>query len=284
MSHADPNYPGNLIDTLSEQDKKRVEIAMKESEAHRFLKNRHKLNFDVGDILVRKMMGYNRSTGQTEVSVEKVSYSSPVPRKYKCIHIDEYGIPYVKVISTNGKEGVSVMSCTSIDLDNQWFEQDPDQVAHVILSDDEKSFDPLEAFKNNKAKREQIRKQNRAIRENTSTSALAREAFKKLKPGDRIYRTYDKDTCYSVDELEIVSIEFPLLAEINVGPLGASLTSWRKQSALTWASQNSIKDIMMLKVKPINSRYSTDPEIFENEIVTARRYWYFTKPRSALHD
>ena len=281
MSHADPNYPGNLFDTLNAQDKKRIERSIKESNVHSFLKNRHKLNFNVNDVLVKIVLQYDYTDKKHSPVTEKISHASPVPKKYKCIYIDDYGIPYVKPLNVNGKEGISVINCANIDMDRYWFEQDPDQVAHVILSENEEGFDPLEAFKQNKEKREQIKKTNRLIRENTHKVSDCRAAFAKLKPGDVVYRTFDKDTCYSMDELEVEEISYHTVAEFNVGTKFGHMNSWRRTGIVNWASNQGLTDVMVVKFKPLNVTYTIEPETLENEICSIGRFWYFSKPRRA---
>jgi hypothetical protein len=60
--------------------------------------------FAVGDVLVR----YKTSPNDQEIDL--VSDACPVPKKFRVMHIDDLGVPWVKQLSVRGGLGTKLMS------------------------------------------------------------------------------------------------------------------------------------------------------------------------------
>jgi hypothetical protein len=76
------------------------------------------VNFSIGDVLVKVD---NLSDGE----FVQVSHSCPVPKKYKIVHIDTVGIPWVKQISVRGGLGKKVKPLIEMQPTRYSFEIDP---------------------------------------------------------------------------------------------------------------------------------------------------------------
>lgn len=279
MSHSDPNYPGNMTTQshtdLTDTDKRRIDRDTKASIIHKFLRNKIRLNFGIGDVLIKKMKRY----GETRPQTETVSASSAAPKKFMCVYIDEYGIPFVKPLKVDGNLSEYIINCSQMDLDSNWFEQDPDQAAHVILSEDEKDFDPLETFKADKDRRAMIRNSNRKIREKTNNPSEIRTAFSKVVPGSKMWISDDRDTCNNLQEYTVLEINYYGLAAIKANAsLVSAITSWKLTQAEAYVTDFKAPNLLVLKV----DHEGTIEHMTENEIT--RRNLFFTKPRGTRTD
>lgn len=84
--------------------------------------------FQVGDTLVRhiKMTG-----GSTKVDI--ISDTCPVPKKFRVVHIDELGIPWIKQLSVRGGLGKILYCMAQHNCRRYRYKVDPDQIEAVIL-------------------------------------------------------------------------------------------------------------------------------------------------------
>lgn len=80
--------------------------------------------FSVGDVLIRKSIRTN--------DIDRVSETCPVPRKFRVIHIDELGIPWVKQLSVRGGLGNKLYNLMTY-VQNFIWEVDPEQIDALIL-------------------------------------------------------------------------------------------------------------------------------------------------------
>lgn len=83
--------------------------------------------FGEGDILIRYSTDHKNNK-----MLDKVSEVCPVPKKFRVLHIDELGIPWVKQLSVRGGLG-NKMYCLMNYINNYTWEVDPEQIDAVIL-------------------------------------------------------------------------------------------------------------------------------------------------------
>lgn len=82
--------------------------------------------FNVNDVLVR----YSVTDGNK--TLDKVSEACPVPKKFRVLHVDELGIPWVKQLSVRGGLG-NKLYCLMNYVNNYTWEVDPEQIDAVLL-------------------------------------------------------------------------------------------------------------------------------------------------------
>ena len=105
-------------------------------------------NFEENDILIKKDGWHDWSDGGKKVwNIEKFSSSNDAPRKYKVVHIDEAGLPYVMKVSMKGELCGDMKCIAGYDLECTKFEYDPDFLDHQILAEEDEKFDPQEVYK-----------------------------------------------------------------------------------------------------------------------------------------
>lgn len=270
MSHGDPNYPGNLTEELlSRTDKSKIDRDARSSSIHKFLRNKHKLKFSVGDILVKKFTTYGG-----DVNVEKVSYASLANKKYKCVYIDGCEVPYVKPFKVDGTLGDAIVNCTQIDLDRMWFEQDPDQVDHIVLSDDNSAFNPYDHYKTDKERRDAIKASNRKNRARMNNPQNIRIPFLSLKKGDKFWIARDRETCNRVNEYTVQNIRLMNLVSLrNSGLVG----TWQIGLAETYVTNYKTQDILVIEAADENI---VDVVFVEEDM--RNKYVYLTQPKGTL--
>ena len=103
--------------------------------------------FEVGIYLIKKTSCYNSDIGNYAWSIEKFSKSRDVPRKYKVVSLDEFGIPFLQKVLYNGKLHQELVYLGNQDCSHTFYEVDPDMQYHVILGEDETNFDPQTTYK-----------------------------------------------------------------------------------------------------------------------------------------
>jgi len=94
--------------------------------------------FSVGDILIRSSRDYDG-----EVTIDSVSGSCPVPKKFRVLHIDDLGIPWVKQLSVRGGLG-NKMYCLMNYVNNYNWVVDPEQIDAIILGH---KYDPRAEYR-----------------------------------------------------------------------------------------------------------------------------------------
>ena len=104
-------------------------------------------DFQVGDVLIKYDNRYNYDLGDYEWKIEKFSKKNDAPRKYKVVHRDAAGLPYVMKISMKGEYCGDLKCIAGYDLSYTKFEYDPDFIDHQILADEDDNFDPQAVYK-----------------------------------------------------------------------------------------------------------------------------------------
>lgn len=106
-----------------------------------FLIREHKKwqSFKVGDVLIRT----RAVLGDSDWRVDVVSITCPVPKKFKIVHIDELGVPWIKQMSVRGGLG-SKLYCLAESSQTLMYEMDPEIITATILGD---KYDPRAQYK-----------------------------------------------------------------------------------------------------------------------------------------
>ena len=96
-------------------------------------------NFKEDDILIRSQIDASGNK-----SVDIVSNVCKVPKKFRVIHIDELGIPWVKQLCVRGGMGNKLYCLINYAINYSW-EVDPEQIDAIILG---YKYDPRSEYKN----------------------------------------------------------------------------------------------------------------------------------------
>lgn len=104
----------------------------------KMLKNLKTWNFSVGDVIVRYTVD---SRGNKNLDL--VSTRCPVPKKFRVLHIDDLGVPWVKQLSVSGGLG-NKLYCLMNYIHNFQWEVDPEQIDSIILGH---QYDPRAEYK-----------------------------------------------------------------------------------------------------------------------------------------
>ena len=101
----------------------------KEHPTGRLLSEMREWKFEVGDVLIRHV----RNTDDGSTSVDMVSDACQVPKKYRVVHIDALGIPWVKQLSVRGGLGSRMYCIATVDPGRYHYTVDPEQVEAALL-------------------------------------------------------------------------------------------------------------------------------------------------------
>lgn len=96
-------------------------------------------NFEVGEVLVKEIKDHSGNA-----YIEDVSSMCKVPKKYKVVHIDELGIPWVKQISVRGGLGNKIFCLATAVSKNISFKVDPEKLNSILLGYE---YDPRIEYK-----------------------------------------------------------------------------------------------------------------------------------------
>lgn len=91
---------------------------------------------NVGDIFVKRDLSNNE--------IVKISGMCKVPRKYKVVYVDEYGIPWFKQVSVRGGLGDKIYPLTHFNPTRFQFELDPEKLDADLLGT---KYDPRIEYK-----------------------------------------------------------------------------------------------------------------------------------------
>jgi len=173
---------------ISKEELKKVTNLHKFSSSYFWLKSREWSNFNINDILVKMTIRlWSDDIDKRQYEPEVVSEKSKTPRKYKVVHIDEYGVPFLKCIKTNGKLGNELICVAELDPSYSFFKVDPDFVEHTILAEEGQEFNANDRLKEVKRQRRTIQKQNQKMRVKVSSIEEADEFLKQLKVNDKLW-------------------------------------------------------------------------------------------------
>jgi hypothetical protein len=95
--------------------------------------------FSVGDVLIRHRMNGDHN------DIDPVSDVCPIPKKFKVIHIDDLGIPWIKQLSVRGGLGTKLISLVEAWNNGKYrYIVDPEQVDAILLG---YKYDPRLEYK-----------------------------------------------------------------------------------------------------------------------------------------
>lgn len=163
-----------------EEDLEFAEAAKRFNTVVNYLMRRHELNFTVGDYLIKEVKHYD------EWSVQTVSSVSKIPKRFLCVHEDEFGIKYVRALSSTGQRLPTIMAMTDLS-DYERYVLDPEYAEHIIFNGEDQEYDFASGKKQEKAHRLKISKLNRQMAEFFSSEEEIKERFSSLPIGSIVY-------------------------------------------------------------------------------------------------
>jgi hypothetical protein len=168
-----------MSDVTLTEDLDFVKAAQKTDTVIQYLINKHELNFNVGDYLIKQTRCYSKWKTQNISSV------SNIPKRFICVHEDEYGVKYVRALSAMGERLPYICAVTNIS-DHERFVIDPDYAEHLILGGDDK-FDFAHQKKKERAHRNKISKLNKKLIVRFASSEDAWSYFNALPLNSTFY-------------------------------------------------------------------------------------------------
>lgn len=163
----------------TEEDLKRIRAIQKHDPTIIFLKNKDKFNFTTGDFLIK--LNRRNDSWQTEMA----SSISNVPKRFLCIHEDEYGVRYIRQLTSKGDIIAHVIPLVQFSEYTR-FELDPEFAEHIILNGEEE-FDFTQQKKKEKARRDRITRLNKKIAVKFSSLSDVRDFLKSKSPGEKLW-------------------------------------------------------------------------------------------------
>lgn len=208
------------MNELNEKLAARIKNIQDSNIVYSYFKNLELTQFSVGDYLVK------RSRFGDKFQTETISSISKIPKKFKCIHVDEYGIRYIQAIGADGKDLPYIEALTNCTSEYSHFIIDPDYADHIILNADE-TFDPSSDKKKEKKERDAVTRANKKIAKFIKNPQEAEAFFMTLKPGDKIRwgRCIPDAASSMAHEVEKV--------EVNIDPINR-----QKRIVVTLANNN----------------------------------------------
>lgn len=163
----------------SEKDLKSIKLIQNNNQTYQFLKNKQNFNFTAGDFLIK----LNKRADKWEV--ETVSNISQVPKRYLCVYEDEFGIKYIRQLTSKGDVLPHITPLTEW---SNWtrYEIDPEFAEHIILNGEEE-FDFAAQKKKEKSRRDKITRKNKKLVVNFANIQAVDKFLLGLKPGDNIW-------------------------------------------------------------------------------------------------
>lgn len=155
----------------------------------------------VGDFLVLY-------TGDDEKTLKLHMNSYGAPTKYKVVHSNQYGIPFIKKVNKKGTPIGPIMSCAgNLETDDyryagQYFEfrLDPDFADSLLLQEE---YDPSQLHKTKQEIFKSVTKHNKAAKVDTSSLPKVVAFFQNLKIGDTLWASHSG--YYLIQDIKIVN-------------------------------------------------------------------------------
>lgn len=158
--------------------------------------------FKIDDYLIGFFIGNSKP--------QLIKSSAGVPFKYKVVHVDSNGIPYIKPLNKNGSPYGALIPTVDLDFNNDFYalstsvlnyiqyELDPDFVDHIILGAEE-SYDPSMKLRKAASLRKEINTHNAENKLQTKDIADMIKIFDTVKVGEK-YWTSAK-TSFNIDSI-----------------------------------------------------------------------------------
>lgn len=206
---------------LSQKDKDSIKYQDENNPVVKYLRNQDHLRFQIGDVLVRQKRSW-RSPEKEIWETETVSNVSKAPKKFVYVAENQFGVGYIKQLRANGKgftDGEAIC-LANIEFGYTRYVVDPDFQDHMLLDGDQTKFEYNTSFKEDRARRQSILKENKKLLEPTDTALHIEQIVNKLKVGDKFWMGWDVYQC--------VRSDFTVKA-IRHKPL-SQLRHWEQQS------------------------------------------------------
>lgn len=147
-----------------------------------YLRNKDEINFSVGDYLIEQV---NRDDEGWETTT--ISSVSKIPKRFICFHQDEYGVKYVRALSSKGERLPYMRAVTNL---NAWdyirYVVDPEYAEHLIFNGEEE-YDFASEKKKERAHRNKISRLNKKLVTMFPTKEAAWKHFQAMSIGDTFY-------------------------------------------------------------------------------------------------
>lgn len=205
-----------------------------------FLANINSYKFNVGDILIKKLLQWDEDGEKRVLSTEVDKIGAPI--KYVYAFENKIGVGYIKKLKNDGKGPTKAMPIciTKVVQAEQHLMLDPDYAEHLLLSADEK-FNYNAKYERLKLFREEALKKNEAISikvvEDRSENELEHESdgeTKQTKEFKEFWRGMQAgDTIYAsdIDLEDLGDVQFEVLKKSKNGnvklKIVKDLNGWR---------------------------------------------------------
>jgi len=153
-------------------------------------------NFGVGDVLVKQQYNGNDEDGRPIYENCPISAANHAPQKFKVVHVDRFGVPWIKRISaSNGKLSNHLATIISHSSDAIRFVPDKSYAEAIITGDE--NFDPLAEAKRERKRVKAIKEENKKRLFQSQNPDEVEKVFKSLKIG-KVYWFYDEQNIPTV--------------------------------------------------------------------------------------
>lgn len=198
-----------MSEDLSSSDRQKIEGIEEQNPICKYMKHVKLNNFKVGDYLI----AYNPWMPRDD-KAKKPQTAGVVSavKKFKVIHVNEYGVAFYKGVGLNGKMGEGI-KCVDHET---YLEVDPDYTESIILGHEYEPYPGLKDKKKLRKKKLEVIKANGIYLKDT---AHAVEFAKTLKVGDIWYSGRGAENLLSSNDwhetVEIVAL--PVFEKVRVG-------------------------------------------------------------------
>lgn len=197
---------------LNDKQKEQLKYEMDKNPIRAWLLVKDSHQFEVGDVLIKKMKRTDYHTKNVSWVTENINSDNKMSQRYVVINIDEFGIAYIKQLRvSNGSLGVDTWSLTSFDMNVTRFEVDPEYAETNFLEGD---FDIKKIHAASLEARKLVTKGNRKIGVKFHTLNQANNFFANVKVGDTLWTTHDFTGRYKRSYL-VESIELKQTSSIR---------------------------------------------------------------------
>jgi hypothetical protein len=260
---------------LNADELENVKRIIENSPSHYWLRIMERCQFEVGDVLIKMQHEYNYDSDDEDdpgsFKPEQVSDKSRCNRKYKCVYVDPFGVPYIKVIKTNGELGDNLICAATHDPAGMFFTADPDYAEHLILAPDGTEFNPAEAFAVAKKHRNEVSKYNKSLRMKAKSLRDADALIRTVKAGDKIWAAWKGDDHNAHENEFVVTSKFSKTVEKLIDE---SYGEAKDQ----FATFKKTETFQILRLK--RTKDGDTGELYAGSIFFGERYVYSKKPRS----
>jgi hypothetical protein len=170
--------------------------------------------FKLDDFLILKIGVYGN-----KISTQTNSYGAPI--KYKVVHVNAHGIPFVKRVNKNGEPMGRISSCIGMTDDEYYlegsstifaFELDPDYADSILLQD---NYDPTSLHRSKKDIWKAVTEHNKACKVPTRDLKDLVIFFESVNVGDTLW-TSNVGSYFVQDKKATSSTEFLKYARGNM--------------------------------------------------------------------